>query len=301
LVALKKKFLIYGHKPLVQQMTDQELKALISLLDDEDTEVITIVEREIRSQGGRIIPLLEHQWEHESMNPSFQQKIEDLIHDLQFEQVLDRMAHWRHGGAMDLLEGLWIIATYQYPDLSLEKLKADVGQLYYEAWTDFKPEMHPIDQVRTLNYVFFNKLKFGANTKNFHSPSNSMINIVLDARKGNPISLCCLFMLVAQRLNMPMYGVNLPNLFVLTYKQDSVQFYVNVFNKGLIFMKSDIDHYIAQLGIKPIDAFYQPCTNLDIMRRVLRNLALAFEKLSDTDKVKEIEQIAKLLSEEAES
>ena len=38
------------------------------------------------------------------------------------------------------------------------------------------------------------KLKFGANTKNFHSPGNSMINIVLETRKGNPITLCVIFL-----------------------------------------------------------------------------------------------------------
>ena len=124
-----------------------------------------------------------------------------------------------------------------------------------------------------------------------------MINVVLDSRKGNPITLCCIYMIVAQRLNMPVYGVNLPNLFVLTYKKDTVQFYVNVFNKGLVFMRSDIDHYIAQLNLKPNETFYQPCNNLDIVKRVLRNLTLAFEKTGDTEKVKEIERMAEILNE----
>jgi regulator of sirC expression with transglutaminase-like and TPR domain len=104
-------------------------------------------------------------------------------------------------------------------------------------------------------------------------------------------------MIVAQRLNLPVYGVNLPNLFVLTYKKETVQFYINVFNKGLVFMRSDIDHYVAQLNLKPSDSFYQPCSNLDIVRRVLRNLTLSFEKMGDNDKVKEIEQMAAILQE----
>jgi regulator of sirC expression with transglutaminase-like and TPR domain len=277
-------------------MTAQEVKALVSLLDDDDKEVSFLVEREIKQQGGKIIPLLEEEWEKADFSPLIQRKIEELIHGLQYEQTVERLTHWHNGGAIDLLEGLWIVATYQYPDLSLDKLRGEFEQFFYEAWLEFKDEMHPIDQIRTLNHVFFNKLKFSSNTKNFHSPSNSMLNVVLETRKGNPISLCCIYMLIAQRLNLPVYGVNLPNLFVLTYKQDPAQFYINVFNKGLVFMRSDIDHYIAQLNQKPNEMFYQPCSTLDIVKRVLRNLTLAFEKVGEAEKVKEIERLAMILS-----
>lgn len=153
-----------------------------------------------------------------------------------------------------------------------------------------------MDQVKVLNSVIFSKLKFGANTKNFHSANNSMLNIVLETHRGNPISLCVIYMLIAQKLGVPLYGVNLPNLFVLTYKKDNFQFYLNVFNKGLVFSKIDIDNYIAQLNLTPNDIFYQPCSNLDIIKRVLRNLILAFEKTGDDDRVKEVEHILKAIS-----
>ncbi len=272
-------------------MNDNELKALISLLDDEDQEVVQHVEQQIRQMGGQMIPFLEAEWEG-SFNADLQKRIEELIHDLQYESVLDRMRDWKNGGGMDLLEGLWIVATYQYPDLSLNKLKQDVEQLFYDVWVDFKPDMHPDEQIKAMNSAFFSKLKFAPNTKHFHSPANSMINQVLESRRGNPITLCVLYMLIAKRLNLPVYGVNLPNLFVLTYKNSSgVQFYINVFNRGLIFTTKDIDQYIDQLNIKRLDTFYQPCTNADIVRRVLRNLTLAFEKNGDIERVQEVEQI----------
>lgn len=272
-------------------MNDNELKALISLLDDEDREVVAHVEQQIRQMGGQMIPFLEAEWEG-SFNADLQKRIEELIHDLQYESVLDRMRDWKNGGAMDLLEGLWIVATYQYPDLSLSKLKQDIEQLFYDVWVDFKSDMHPDEQIKAMNSAFFSKLKFAPNTKHFHSPANSMINQVLESRRGNPITLCVLYMLIAKRLNLPVYGVNLPNLFVLTYKNSSgVQFYINVFNRGLIFTTKDIDQYIDQLNIKRLDTFYQPCTNADIVRRVLRNLTLAFEKNGDTERVQEVEKI----------
>ncbi|QJD78394.1 transglutaminase-like domain-containing protein [Spirosoma rhododendri] len=281
-------------------MNDNELKALISLLDDEDQEVVEHVEKQIRQIGGSMIPLLETEWEG-SFNPALQKRIEELIHNLQYESVLDRMRDWKNGGGMDLLEGLWIVATYQYPDLSLDKLRQDIEQLFYDVWVDFKDDMHPDERVRALNHAFFTKLKFAPNTKHFHSPANSMINQVMESRRGNPITLCILYMLIANRLKLPIYGVNLPNLFVLTYKDNNVvQFYINVFNRGLIFSRKDIDQYIDQLNLKQLSTFYQPCTNADIVRRVLRNLVLAFEKTGDVERVSEVERILEMVQDEGD-
>jgi regulator of sirC expression with transglutaminase-like and TPR domain len=277
-------------------MNSNEIKALVSLLDDEDKEVLLHVEKKIISLGDSVIPFLESEWEN-NFNPVVQKKLEELIHTLQFDSLKAKLLAWKEGGAMDLLEGMWLIATYQYPDLLLEKLKKELEQIYYEAWLDFKSDLHPFDQIKILNNVLFAKLKFGANTKNFHSPSNCMINIVLDSKKGNPISLCVIYMLVATKLKLPVYGVNLPNLFILTHKTKEAQFYINVFNKGLIFSKSDIDNYIAQLNLSPTDIFYQPCTHLDIIKRVLRNLVMSFEKTGDTDKVQEIKILLELISD----
>jgi regulator of sirC expression with transglutaminase-like and TPR domain len=269
-------------------MTGTEIKALVSLLDDEDNEVAALVEEKIRSLGCGIIPILETEWEN-SFNPVIQRRLEDMIHELQLSQMRDRLIEWKNGGGLDLLEGMWVIATYQYPDVDLEALKTEVDQLYFEIWPHISDDMNPVDQIKAINSVFYGELNFGANTKSFHSASNSMINIVLNNRKGNPITLCVIYLLLARKMGLPLYGVNLPNLFVLTYKKDPLQFYINVFNRGIIFSKTDIEHYIAQLNIQSKESFYQPCTNLEIIQRVIRNLILSYEKAGEPEKIKELE------------
>lgn len=278
-------------------MNDRELKALVALLDDEDYEILNHVEERLISYGNPIIPFLEQEWE-KNFNPNVQRRIEDLIHTLQFDSLKERLSKWYTSDEQDLLEGMWIIATYQYPDLALDSMQKEIEQIYYDTWLEFKTDVHPYDQVRILNSVLFSKLKFRANTKNFHSPANSMINRVLETKKGNPISLCVVYMLVAQRLKLPVYGVNLPSLFILTYKQEDIQFYINAFSRGLIFAKQDIDNYIKQLKLSPDDMFYQPCQNIDIIRRVLRNLIVSFEKLDEFEKADEVKQLLEIVSKD---
>jgi regulator of sirC expression with transglutaminase-like and TPR domain len=277
-------------------MEERELKALVSLLDDDDQQVVSHVEGKILSIGKAVIPFLEHEWES-NLNPSVQSRIEELIHTLQYDLLRERLRIWYEGKDHDLLEGMWILATYQYPDLELEKLKQELEQIYYETWLEFRPDLYAFDQIKVINSVLFSKLKFGANTKNFHSPGNSMINVVLESRKGNPITLCVIYLLVAQKLKLPVHGVNLPNLFILTYKDDNHQFYVNAFNRGLIFSKQDIENYINELHLVPQSSFFEACSNLEIIRRALRNLVMSFEKMGEHAKANEVKVLLVEISE----
>jgi len=75
-------------------MDEKELKALVTLLDDDDSEVKTHVEQKIISLGTKTIPFLEEEWE-KSFNPEVQRRIEDMIHILQFELLQERVTDWK--------------------------------------------------------------------------------------------------------------------------------------------------------------------------------------------------------------
>lgn len=282
-------------------MTNKEIKALISLLEDDDPEVVSHVSEQINNLGEAIIPFLEEAWE-ESINPEFQKKMEDLIHDLQFENLRNRLKAWKEEGATDLLKGMWLVNTFQYPDVEFASITKTIEQIYYEAWIHVKPDMHPYDQVKALNHALFKVHKFSANTVNFHAPANSMLHLVLESKRGNPLTLCVIYLTIAQKLGLPVYGVNLPNLFILTFKHESLeQFYINVYNKGLMLTKTDIDNYLLQLNLNPMEIFYEPTGNLQIVQRALRNLAFSFEKLSDLEKATEVTKLLDAITDDKDN
>ncbi len=278
-------------------MTPNEIKALVSLLDDTDVEISNHVEKEIKNLGDEVIPFLENHWEENAFNSPLQKRLENLIHELQYDNFVGGLQDWKENRQHDLLEGMWLVAKYQYPDLEFQTIKKEINQIYFDAWHKLRENIHPKDAVDILNHVFFDKHKFSANTKNFHSPSNSLINQVIETKRGNPISLCVIYLLVAQRLGLPIFGVNLPSLFILTYKSKQTQFYVNIFNKGLIFNKKDIDTYLKQMQLEPKDMFYEPCSNLEIVRRSLLNLMFAFKRSAETAKVDEVRFIYEKLGQ----
>src|SRR5690606_5324738 len=118
-----------------------------------------------RSMGTEVIPFLEKEWMKNSLVPLVRTRIEDIIHDLQYELLKEKLAAWKEGGAEDLLEGMMLVANYQYPDLNIAFLRRRIEQLYFDLWAEFNGEMTPLEQVKVMNHIMFHKLKFKANSK----------------------------------------------------------------------------------------------------------------------------------------
>jgi len=277
-----------------------EISALLSLLDDPDDTIFSEIKGRILSLGGDIIPELENTFET-NFDTLVQQRALDLIHEIQFSNTLKALKNWHDNNSHSILEGAIIIAKYQYPDLIENKIKKHIEQLRTDIWLELNDELTALEKINVINHIIFDIHSFSGNTQNFHAPQNSFINTVLESKKGNPLLLAILYLIIAQGLKIPVYGINLPEHFILAYIDDAefayntkiknVLFYINPFSRGTIFGKVEIDNFLKQLKLKQENHYYQPCTNIDMMRRLLRNLSYSFEKQGYKDKVVEINQL----------
>jgi regulator of sirC expression with transglutaminase-like and TPR domain len=279
-----------------------EIDALVKLLDDPDEEVYQHVQNRLLTYGVEVISYLESAWE-QSLNTVLQERIENLVHTIQFTTVKEDLNLWYQSGAFDLLQGALIINRYQFPDLNEQSIINQIEEIKREIWFNLQYEMSSIEKIKLINHVFYHQYGFSGNTKNHHDPQNSYLNQVLESKKGNQISLAILYATLAQKLDIPVYGVNLPQHFILGYidesnaeKEYGVLFYINAFNKGAIFGKHDVDQFLRQLNLEPQPGFYSPCSNAEIIRRVIRNLISAYENLGSPEKVGELKELQEILT-----
>jgi regulator of sirC expression with transglutaminase-like and TPR domain len=286
-------------------MNPKEIDNLIKLLDDTDAEVYQQIEAQLVTYGKDVIPILESAWS-KSMDALMQQRIENIIHKIQLDELQHHIRVWANAGGYDLIKGAMLVARYQYPDLNEEGLRVQLDKISRDAWLEMNDSLTALEQVKVLNRIFFDIHNFSGNTQNYHAPQNSFINIALETRKGNPLMLSILYLEVARSAGIPVYGVNLPEHFVLCYKdeeailpifteenQSSILFYINPFSKGDIFGKKEIDNFLKQLKIKPEESFFSPCNNIDMIQRLIRNLMNSYQKLGFLEKVQELDLLMK--------
>lgn len=288
-------------------MTREEIQALLQLLDDPNLEVNQTVTTRILEQGPTILPDLEAAWEG-SMDPMHQDRIINLIQEIQTQYNHIQLKKWVRTEQHDLLKGVFLISRYQYPDLEMKELEIGFDRIIKDVWLELNNNLTALEKVRILNHIIYDVHGFTKNTKNFYSPQNSYINHVLETGKGNPISLSVVYSIIAQRLDLPIFGVNLPKNFILAYKDvmvagsgfdevaEDILFYINPYNKGAVLGRREIEYFLKQQKIEPQESHFRPCSNLEILLRILHNLINAYHKSGYREKAELFEGVLKLIS-----
>ncbi|MBL7900611.1 MAG: transglutaminase family protein [Bacteroidia bacterium] len=287
-------------------MSLKEVIALITLLDDPDETIYVQVKERFVTLGPPAIPHLETAWEN-SFDAIMQKRIETIIHTIQFELLQKALKDWARDESDDLLKGVLLLARYQYPDLDENKVKKLLHQIKQDVWLELQDDLTALEKVKIINHILFEVHQFSGNITNYHAPQNSFINNVLESKKGNPLMLSVVYMLICKELNIPVYGINLPQHFVLAYINDyanlidvnnktlsnNILFYINPFSKGLMFNQNDIDQFLKQLKLEPEPKYYLPCSNVEVVKRCLNNLIYSYEKLGYIEKVEELKLLEK--------
>ncbi len=291
----------------VEVKNETSIKALVRLIDDPDETIFEHVRDEIISHGTYAIPFLESSWEEDDYGLLFQSRIEDLIKEIQYKAVKDELVNWIKSSQKDLLTGALIISRYQYPNFDEEKTRKRIQEIRKDIWLEVSTHQTAYEKVRVFNKIFYGKYHFTGNSKDYHSPLNSYINTVIETKKGNPLSLCLIYSILAQSLDLPIYGVNLPNHFVLTYldennvlsfidpeNKNGNLFYINAFAKGGIFNEDEIDEFLNGLDKPKLREYYEPCSNSSILIRMLTNLISSFQQSGSAKRVKELTELRDL-------
>lgn len=288
-------------------LDSSNIQALIHLIDDPDENIFLHVRDRLLQYGPDAIPYLENSWEEKDFGLIFHNRIENLIHEIQFEDVKHQLILWQQSDK-DLLQGAIIIAKYQYAGLEENDIYETIQHIRKDIWLEINPKQTAFEKVRVFNKIFFGKHRFHGDSKHFHSPLNSYINTVLESRKGNPLSLSIVYSIIAQSLDLPVHGVNLPNHFILAYMDESgvnqflenknehgVLFYINPFAKGSLFDDAEIKDFVAGLNLPLSREYFEPCSNTTILRRMITNLISSFQQVGNAEKVQELTELREIL------
>ncbi len=284
-------------------MKRSRLKALIDLLDDPDRQVFESVERELLKENHSIIPVLEEKWEL-SYDETCQERIENLIQDLQFKKTKNLLKIWIKTKERALIDGLLIVDRFQYPDINQEIIRQKTEKIKKSVWLELNDSLTLLEKTTILNHFFFNVHGFSVNHKNPRSPQNCYLNQLLDTKKGNPVSLALLYAHLAQQLGLPARLIDFPKnpLIAITDHElaskvhgkgsdTEVLFYINPSNKGSIASRKEIAYHLRKNNYTPEYRYAEPQTDILFLFRLLETLLEAFQTTGFTEKEKRTNEL----------
>lgn len=290
-------------------MKEQEIQALISLLDDSDREVFDLVASKLISLGPQVIEKLEDAYTS-IPDPLVQERIENLIHQIHFEGIEKDIVNWSRNESDDLMQGVVTVTRHQYPELNEEKIHKYLSRIKKDIWIGLNNYLSPLEQMNVVNQTLFGHYNLVGNNNTEQEQRISYLNNVIETNKGNHFSLGLLYLIICQQLEMPVYGVCLSSHFILARTKDyiadfseteklkeEILFYINPFNKGLAFSEREINIYLKKLELEPHDKYFLPASNKTIIKEYISFLSKFYTKASEQQKVQDLQKLNDLISE----
>jgi len=266
-----------------------ELDALIRLLDDETPEVRQRVAERIAGFGGDLSDWL-----------AGSSKV--LSHDercllAEFLRPARRAALQRDwqaptGGAnamrddWDLLEAmLRVISDFLHDGVTIRQPLSDALDLLAE-----EAEAAGVANARGLRGFLFADGRLAGNREEYDDPRNSDLAWSIAAGKSNPIGLSLIFILVAQRLDMVVEGVNFPGHFLTRIYEDGYPVIVDCFDSGRLHLQSTLLES-PDMNRQERAVLRRAAGTGEILLRLLNNLVAALDVVGREDDAEVVEQL----------
>lgn len=142
----------------------------------------------------------------------------------------------------------------------------------------------PFEQCRVLNRVIFHEYGFRGDQDDFYHPDNCFLHKVIERRRGLPISLAIIYLLVGYRCGIQLEPVGLPGRFMVGCFTSGEPFYIDVFEGGLFRTREDLEALLDSFELPPEQNFMLPLPVGDVLLRCCRNLVNQFTRAEQPER-----------------
>lgn len=247
---------------------------LLKLLDDDSEETQKALSAEFNTFGGDISDVIAgHGIE---LSPEDRYRLSEILH---FGRRETLVKNWVIPADLDndwdsFEHTLRLLSDFMHNGISLRPSLHDALDLLAE---EVERDNKGLSANRLRRYLFGDHRFTGART-NYYALQNSDLNYVLDTGKGNPISLCLIFQLVAARLGLEVTACNYPGNFLSRILISGRPHLVDCYNMGRL---TSVDALLEDQKNLSAEVKYVIKTESSprvILHRILKNMEGSFLK-----------------------
>jgi regulator of sirC expression with transglutaminase-like and TPR domain len=260
-------------------MPAAEKEALLGLLDDPSPTVRRALVARFTAHGAAAANLLQ-EIAHSS-NRVLARHAAWFIDELKLTDPVSEFRSFIRSLNYELETGTLLLARTVTPMLDINESRASLDEMAARCRELISEPSTNREKCRVINRVLFHEWGFRGNVEHYTDPMNSFIDKVLERRKGNPISLSVLYLLVAERLGLPLEPVGLPGHFVVGCYADETPFFIDPFDQGLFRDSDEVFALLRSNHISPKPSDLAPTTIREVLCRSCRSLANQYSAASD--------------------
>ena len=272
-----------------------QLQHIIRLLDDESPVVRENVVRELSSFG----PLLQRELARQKivLSKDQQRRIANLLEEFNRTWLREQWPTLSDiDDDLEMLESaLGLIAEFQLGRAYPAKLTDLLDKLAEE----FESTVRKQDALTLAHFLFTKKQLRGADL-DYYNPLHSNLVHVIEQKRGIPLSLAAIYLLVGWRLDFDIAGINLPGHFLARASVGKQNYIVDCFKGGRCLDVNDLITLNNGALLPLSDLLQLECDSVTIIGRTLRNLANAYEQEQNAENAMLMKELLVLVEDEGQ-
>lgn len=256
------------------------IASLIKLLDDDSIVVREAVQRELAGMHQELPEQLSQL--ERPLTQDEQRIVSELLEPVRRSDLEETWMRWR-----------WLHTPDEQLEAALSHLSAflngwktrpeDLGKKLDEIAQAAFHEHGRMDERELAEWLFGGRgesARLRGNSKDYYGPHNSNLFWVLENGMGNPISLCCIYRLIARRFGLTVEGCNFPGHFLARVNVGGRLWLADCFNRGRFMLAADVAKHHPAANPAMEDLVREAAPVDAILLRILRNLDESYDRLS---------------------
>jgi regulator of sirC expression with transglutaminase-like and TPR domain len=274
-------------------LDETALRSLVALLDDEDPRALDLVRRRLFDIGTAAIPYLEAA--RQASPPEFAARLEAMTEELRYRALKADFLILAAERVPDLETGAFLLSRFVRPGADHAVYRLWLDRVASAVSESIPEDATTSEGVKRLSAHLFQSLGFAGNEANYYDPDNSCLTRVIDARRGIPVTLSILYLLVAKRLKLPVYGVGTPGHFLLGYREDGEAHFLDAFRSGHPLAASEVRRMLVRNGYEFRPEYLKPCGPREILARMMRNLLSILQKTGSVERAARLSVLVEIV------
>jgi regulator of sirC expression with transglutaminase-like and TPR domain len=262
-----------------KKFTPAQRQALAELLDDPAPAVRTALLAEFTRHGRESVELL-REITHQP-NRMLALHAAWFLRELNFSDPVGEFRGFIRSLNYELETGALLLSRTVNPDLDVGACCTQLDSLAARCRELIAEPASAREKCRVLNRVLFHEFGLHGNAEHYTDPLNSYLDQVLARRKGIPISLSIVYLLVAERIGLQLEAVALPGHFMVGCYEESVPFFIDPFNAGVFLAAGEVFRLLRQSSGQAAIADLAPTPVREVLCRCCRNLANHYSAAHD--------------------
>jgi hypothetical protein len=260
-------------------MTVSQQQARVSLLQDGDAATVGLVKGQLMQGGEACLAEYTELLRH-ATGPA-KESLREVIQEIEAARTIGDVSRGlaKLKTLSQLEDVCWDFTRTVHPGFEGGPYARQLDDWAEGAAKLISPTASPREKILCLARYLGAEQGLGGSGEDYYHPRNGYLPWAMEFRCGLPITLSLVYILVGNRLKIPIEGVAAPGHFLT--RLDGITF--DPYRNGRILTDGEWEMIAAEVPVKQRPLLSKACTPMQIMHRLLINLRNCYVKRNDVN------------------